>query len=393
MIRKLILIILLLLPSVLALGVTPGRTTLDFSPNLAQNISFSVANTENKEMNVAFTVEGDLAEFVTLSNSVEKFSAEEKAKDFNYRIDLPRGLSPGTHEAKIVIVEVPAGNIDSETVIRATVSVVTQLRVQVPYPGKYIDMNFDIVNKEESNLIEFYLPLTSQGSEKINSVKGTIKIYKDSELITSLVTNEISIGAGEKKELSAVWEPDVAPGKYRAVAEIVYDDGKKEIEKEFNVGEENLGVLGISVNDFKLGDVARIKILVQNKLSDPIQKSTANLKVRDADGEEIVSLDSENYDIPPLTNKEMVLYWDTERLKDGAYNSELKIDFDDKFVSKNFKVDVSADSMKFTGIGFVVESGSGEKIGTANILIIVIGFLVLVNAGWIIWWMRHKKKK
>ena len=137
MIKKVILIMLLLLPSVFALGATPGRTTLDFSPNLAQNISFSVGNTENKEMNIAFTVEGDLAEFVTLSNSVEKLSADEKSKDFNYEINLPRGLSPGVHEAKIVIVEVPAENIDSETVIRATVSVVTQLRVQVQYPGKY----------------------------------------------------------------------------------------------------------------------------------------------------------------------------------------------------------------------------------------------------------------
>jgi hypothetical protein len=393
--RKLAFVILMLLfaPGVFALGVSPGRTTLDFSPNLEKEISFSVTNTENKDMGIAFTVEGDLADFVTLSSKVERFSADEGSKEFSYIVNLPRGLSPGLHEADIITTEVPAEGVSADTTIRASVSVVTQLRVYVPYPGKYVDVNFDVVNEEESGLIKFYLPLISRGDEEITSVKGVIGIYKESELVDSLETNELSLSAGEKKEILAVWNPDIAPGKYRAVAKIDYDGEKKEIEKEFNVGKENLEVLGVSVNDFKLGDVARIKIIVQNKLSDTIEKATANMEIKDSGAKEIAKLKSEDYEIPPLRNSEMVLYWDTENLEAGEYGSELKIDFDDKFVNKQFKVDVSEDSMKFVGVGFVVDSGSGEKISTSTFLLIVIGFLVLVNFAGVLWWIRHRKKK
>ena len=67
---------LFLIPSIFALGVTPGRTTLDFSSNLEKEVSFEVVNTENKDMNFAFSVEGDLADFITLSSDVKSFSPE-----------------------------------------------------------------------------------------------------------------------------------------------------------------------------------------------------------------------------------------------------------------------------------------------------------------------------
>ena len=89
----------------------------------------------------------------------------------------------------------------------------------------------------------------------------------------------------------------------------------------------------------------------------------------------------------------MVLYWDTEDLSQGRYDSELNINYNKKILSKTFKVDVTKDSMTFTGVGFVVASEGGGKLNSSSILYIVIGFLVLINLVWLIWWIRHKKKK
>jgi preprotein translocase subunit Sec61beta len=89
----------------------------------------------------------------------------------------------------------------------------------------------------------------------------------------------------------------------------------------------------------------------------------------------------------------MLLYWDTENLKKGEYTGDLRIDYDERFLSKGFKINVNDNSMKFTGIGFVVSSEESKKISVTNILVIVIGILVLLNLIWFAIYMKNKKKK
>jgi len=390
--KILILILgLFMISNVLALGITPGRTTIDFEPNLVRDVKFSIVNTESKDMDIAFSVEGALADYINISSDVASIGSGEGLKEFGYILTLPRGLAPGLHRADVIALEVPKGGTEDGTVVRATVSVVTQVYVYVPYPGKFLEASLDIVSRDEENTIDFYVPFISRGEETISSIKGTVDISKGNESVFSLDTNELSASVGERKELRASWNPDVAPGEYRAVVSINYDGEILKLEKEFNVGPEDFGVLGISVNDFKLGDVARIKILVQNKLSDDVAGAFADLSVYDSDLKEIASLTSEKYDVPAESNKEMVVFWDTERLNKGQYGSELDINYNDRFVSKNFKVDVSEDAMLFSGVGFVIADDVGG-VSSTMILIIVIVFLVLVNLVWLLWWLRHKKK-
>src|SRR3989338_2920982 len=70
-------IIIVLTENVLALGITPGRTTINFEPGLKKEVQFSVLNAENKEMEVVFFVQGELNESIKLHKAKEKFKAEE----------------------------------------------------------------------------------------------------------------------------------------------------------------------------------------------------------------------------------------------------------------------------------------------------------------------------
>jgi len=385
-------ILLLILPNVYAIGVTPGRTSIDFSPSMEKEVGFSIVNTEHKAMNVAFTITGDLKEYISLSNDVVSFNSDEDSKEFKYKIKLPEKLTPGLHIAEIEAIELPENINDVKLVVKATVSVVTQVYVYVPYPGKYVDVSLDIIPKEDSNKVNFYIPLVSRGQEKINSAKGTIDIYKGNEKIDMVSTNEVSLITTEKKELSAVWDA-VNGGEYTAKIKVVYDGNVKEVEKKFSVGNESIGLLGVSTNNFKLGDVARIRILVQNKLSDDAKDASASLSVFSSNSEKIADLKSENYDLPALSNTEMIVYWDTEKLETGDYDSELGINYNKKFIVKNLQIKVTENSMTFTGTGFAMASEGGQKLNTSSIYYIVIGILVLVNLAWLVWWLRGKKKK
>jgi hypothetical protein len=389
-----VLFLLVLIPNISALGITPGRTTVDFSPNLERDIQFTLINSEKKDMNVAFTIEGDLQNLIELTSDVIHFKAGEDSKNFNYKIKLPSNLSPGLHKTNIIAVELPPDMENQETIVRATISVVTQLYVYVPYPGKYIDATFNIVNNEENKKILFYIPVISRGEEKISKVKGTIEIYKNNQKIKEINTNEFSINTQEKKELSAAWEKDVVNGSYKAIATIVYDNEKPlVIEKNFVYGDEFISLLGVSTDDFHLGEVARIKVLVQNKQLEKISEAIARFKIYDNELSKVAEMNSESYEILPLANKEMVVYWDTANIQEGHYDSEIKIDYDDKFMTKNLGIDITQDSMKFVGTGFAISSGGEKKFSSTGILTIVIGILVLVNLMWFLRWMRKKHRK
>ena len=387
------LILIFLMQNLLALGVTPGRTTIDFSPNLEREVKFTIINTENKDMNVAFSVDGELAKYIEIQKDIVTFDSSEYSKDFKYKLTLPRGLTPGLHKARVVALELPPNLEESGTVLVATVSVVTQVYVHVPYPGKYIEASLDIVNsKEINNLINFYIPFISRGKEAIEKVNATIDVYKNQEKISSLITDSLSVNAGQRRELKALWSPDVLPGEYNAIANINYDGSDLIIEKKFNVGPEDLDLLGISVNNFRLGDIAKIKILVQNKLSDAVEEVFASLKIYDSEISDVANLKSDRYNIPSLSNKEIIVYWDTETVEEGQYGSELNIDYNERFINRNFKVGVAKDSMSFSGIGFVISSETDSKANILTFLLMVIGFLLLINIIWFIIWKRHKKK-
>ena len=58
---------------VLALGITPGRTTLNYEPGLEANVAFSVLNNEHKNMQVLFMVQGELNDSITLYENMMGF--------------------------------------------------------------------------------------------------------------------------------------------------------------------------------------------------------------------------------------------------------------------------------------------------------------------------------
>jgi len=399
--RKLIMLMLLgilflfVIPNAAALGITPGRTTIDFSPGLEKEIKFDILNSENKNMNVAFAVQSETEDekIISLDNNVAHFNSEENSKTFSYKIKLPSDMSPGLHRLGISAIELPEDLDSEEITVRTAISVVTQLYIYVKYPGKYLDANLDIIDEEKTNIVSFYIPVISRGEENIEQVGGIIEIYQGDKKIKNIGTNKLSILSGERKELKAVLDSgEFSPGIYKAKIMIDYDGNKLAIEKEFEVGEEFIKVLGVSADDFQLGEVARIKILVQNKQGNKITKANAEMNVYDSELRQVVDLKSEDYEIPELSNKELIIYWDTKDTEQGKYTSELKVNHDEKISIKNLKIDISKNSMIFSGVGFAISNNAGE-LNIKNLLLIVIGILVLANLLWFLWWLNKSKTK
>ena len=391
----LILLITLLLPAVSSLGITPGRTSLDYKPDIEQEVTFSVLNNENKNLKVLLTAQGELSEYITLYNSTVSFLPSEESKQFIYKIKVPAslGAEPGLHTAEIVVLEIPEPT-GTGTYVGATVAVVSQAFVYVPCPGKCIETGLDVLNAEQNGTATFIIPVINRGKLGIGEARAIIDIYNSfNEKIDSIETDNLAVPSGSRTELSAKWNVNAPSGNYLAKVSVFYDGETKNFEELFAVGIESLSVESIFVNNFQLGEIAKLEILVENKWNQILENVFANLLVFNNENQVMADIKSSNEEIPALSKKQLILYWDTVGVEEGEYNGKLSIKYGKKSSDKNLILKVSEDSLDIFGVGYAIQPKGGKGIEITTILIVVIILLIVMNISWFVFFRRLKGKK
>ncbi|MFH1151867.1 MAG: hypothetical protein V1788_01950, partial [Nanoarchaeota archaeon] len=366
---------ILIMQNIIAIGITPARTTINFEKGLSQNVPFSILNSENKDMSVVFTVRGDLAEYVTLTQAYAEFSSSEGSKSFNYIISLPQdSLFPGRHEAEIVALEMPKDIKEKGTFVGATLAVITQLHVYVPYPDKYVEGELNIIQSQQDSSTVFLVPVTSRGKLDVIDVRAIIDVYTSlNEKVATVETNSVSLNSLERKDLSVTWPANVNPGKYLAIATIIYDEKTTEVQKEFQVGNMIMEIKEVIVKDFELGGIAKFDALVESKWSTELKDVYLNIIVYNHEGEVMADFKSPNYNMLALGNTRMVAYWDTAGVKQGTYEGKISINYKEKPTNeRNIQMKITDSSIEIIGLtGQVVIKGKGG-FNFNNILIAIV---------------------
>lgn len=378
---------MLMLPIAAGLGVTPARTTLNFEPGLEQTVGFSVINSEHKEMNLVLYSQGELNQSIYLTENIIELSASEESKRLEYKLKLPQELGPGLHTAEVVILEIPANAKTSEAFIGAAVGVTTQLHVFVPYPGKYAEADLNVIDAEKGGDVKFVIPVINLGNLGLVNVKANVDIYnKMNEKIASFNSEEISLAPNEKKDIVTQWKADAEVGMYRAVATVIYDgQTTKPIERTFSIGTSTLDLQEVEVKDFRLGEIAKFEMLVENKWSEIIRGAYAQTKVYNKEGAVMADFKSPTTDIPPFEKVVLTSYWDTGGVQQGTYDASVFLRYGEKSSQKDLQLKVSDDQIEIVGLGYVIserKSGRGDNNSLVMILVVVIGVLVLINVVW-----------
>ena len=387
------LLMVFALQNVSAIGITPGRTTINFEPGLHKEVSFSILNSEHKDMSVVFTVKGNLSESVTLTQTYAEFSSSEDSKSFTYLIDLPEKVDkPGKYKIEIVALEMPKDIKEKGAFVGATVSVVTQLYIYVPYPNKYLEAEVNVVESEGKEI--FFVPITNRGKLDIVNAKAVIDIYTSlNEKVATIESNTDSLASLERKELVAEWEPDVNPGRYLAIVTVLYDDEVFKTEKKFNIGEKFLEILEVNIKDFELGGIAKFDALVENKWSNDLKDVYLNIIVYNDEGEVMADFKSPNYKIGSMEKSKIVAYWDTAGVHKGTYDGKIILKYGEKSTERNIQMKITEDSIEVMGLtGHVVIKQKG-KFNMNKILIILVVFLIVVNIVWFVVVKRLMRKK
>jgi len=382
-----LLVVLVLIANVSALGVTPGRKIIDFSSTSEKEGSFKIINSENRQLNLDITVKGDLADnFVISEKSISIGASQEK--DVSYKVKLPSELSPGTHVQEITVVEKSSGSDGS---IGAFVGVITQVYVNVPYPGQYAEATLNIESAELGQDVSFAVALSNLGQEELKDVGAQIEIYNSNkEKVAVVSTGKINVALGEKKELASSWKADVNAGLYSAKAVVTYGSKVINIEKEFNIGEKVLELNSVVVKDFSLGGIAKFEMGVENKWGEDIKNVYSQTNVFDKDKNLVVDFKSPTNDILALSNGTFFSYWDTEGLNKGVYDAVIYLRYGEKFSKKSVQFEVNSNSIRTLGLGYVIsESGQNTTSSLTYFLIVFIVVLILLN---VLWFIKFRKK-
>jgi len=381
-----------MISSVYALGVSPARTTLDFSPGMENTVDFQILNSAGKDMNILIAAQGELAEYISVSSGALNVAATEKTKQVSYEFSLPENLGPGLHTADIIILEAP-NSADGATSVKATVAVVTQLHIYVPYPGKHAKAEMKIVSSKDGG-VTFVFPVISVGEFDLTSVKVNVDIYDTAGTkIDSFMTSPIEIPSGEKKEIVRAWGVGAPSGDYVARASLIYDEGTQGFNGTFSIGDAGLVLQDIGVNDFKLGEIVKLNMLVENRWNEKIEGAYVYANILNDRGDIVSKFESAAHDIPSKSKENFEAYWDTAGVKVGTYEADIAIKHGEESSKNSLQFKVDENELTIIGLGYVISDGAnGGENGLVIILIIVIVVLVLINLLWFLLLRKRLKK-
>jgi hypothetical protein len=392
---RIFILLILFLPFASAFGITPAQKIFDYSPGTEQTYSFEIVNSENKRVNLVILPDGELKDYVSLSQYYVTLTPDMSSITITYKVKIPSGLSPGPHYADIVITEVPeVSSSSSTTFVGSIVGIVTKVLIDVPYPGKYVESDLSISSTNEGKTA-FVIPVVSKGKLDVARARAVVDIFTPlNEKVTSLSTQEVPILSGERKELAVEWDASsVPPGRYLAYATVLYDESVLNLEKEFSVGKDTLDLKSIEVNDFSLGEIAKFEFLIENTLNSPANEVYISMQVFNDQEEVMADFKSASYTIDSFSSKLLVAFWDTEGVRVGNYKAKAFINYGQSSIQKELTLDISENDISVIGVGYVVSSAGSSRNGSLiTILIIAIIVLVLLNLTWFLV-LRKKANK
>ncbi len=382
-----------------SLGIGPSRQILSFVPGETIEGEFIIINDNAQEFKAAIYADGELSNYITLGQQLLEFTSKDTMKSVPYKITFPANApKPGPNKIDIVVRQFPISS-EKESTVSATVAVISNIIIKVPYPGKYAEGKLFISGTESGEgPARFLVTLYNFGTEDIKSAHARVEITGPMlGKISEFNTNDVSVKSKQEVNLEALWTPAVKKGTYNAIVTVFYDDKQLVIEQPFDLGTFMIEVSDIGVKKFTLGDVAKFDILLKNTWNTEIKDVYAEMTIEDSTGKKMTEFKTAAISIPPDYTSTLEGYWYTEGVMPGIYKVKLLVHYAGKMTEKQYEFEVGTNSFtRIGGIGAAVTEEQQEAVSTQKLLIIlilvVIVILLIMNMVWFYFLTKQMRK-
>ena len=171
-----LLIVVLLSSSVFAIGISPAKVHHDFQPGLSYTKEFRAWNTLTYPIDISLSVEGDLAEYMSLSEPYLKDLQPNESRVFYLSMNLPAQLESGGLKMSYVRATEEKRNDRGTISVRGAVR--TRVEVKVAIEGKSVEItSLDTENVAQGAPSYFEGTAHNYGTEKINRMDGYAEVF------------------------------------------------------------------------------------------------------------------------------------------------------------------------------------------------------------------------
>ena len=302
---------------VLALGISPAIVDVDFNPKGEYEFTFSISS-DDPEQPIEVSLAGPLAKYASVSKEEVIGSGT-----FDVRLKLPSEIeTPGPNRISVIISEKkPEGDfIGTKIEIRGTII------VHVPYPGRYVEAEFNIGDGNVDSFIPLFLRLENKGDESIY-VSSEVGIFDDKgNSIYNIPFSPLELEKGGSKNFKKIFNTtNVKPGDYLAKAFVNYGD-KINIEKNFRIGYIFVEVTNFTDSLMQNG-IQKFFVDVESKWNGDIEAVYADVNLSNSTKEIIFRTPS--ISLAPWGKGILEGFVDTSQLE-GEYNANIKLSYSGK---------------------------------------------------------------
>lgn len=359
-----------------ALSMSPASISINFEPNFKETFDYQVSGTTPGK-NYSLYVEGDLAEYITLSKN------ELKGNDFfKVSVSLPKNLDkPGRRMTYVGIKESVDEELSGGT-IGTAVELKALIAVYVPYPGKYVEItSFTSENANVGEIIDFKLEAVNRGKQSVN-ITPSIDIFSNqtNEFLTTLNLDTRFLEPTQKISLHKNFDTaSFNAGKYNAILSLEYGGEEPSVDETFF----RIGELGIEIKNYTNlfiidGKIQKFNIELESGWNDKIDGVYADVSFFN-ETSEVLFFKTSSTSLNPWEIKTITGYFDTSNFVKGNYNANITLFYYGK--------EVGASSGNIVDVRFI------EKSFNKAIVLVSAGILILVLLAISIFFMKKRLKK
>lgn len=323
-----LILLLLVCPSVFSIGLSPTKYDVAFEPFLNRTFGLTLMNTGEYPVNASVKFGGPLSQYVQYTPSVYPLQPGS-TQLLSFTITLPGQIDPPGKQTIDIIAEELVSPAHGEFAV--TTNTVIKLNLDVPYPGKYLELGSSVSSVNEGDPVLFMFSFANKGREDIVSARGLVDLFDSTgNLLATRTTTPVSVLKSQSSTATVSFtEVSLRAGVYllRYLAEY---DNKVTPSQETSL---RVGTLVVNVTDYThilLPDaVNRFEISLQ---------SLWNTKIDDIYGTIILKKDNISLIDPAVTLNSYLDPWsytrltafvDTHSLEPGSYDAEITLLYQD----------------------------------------------------------------
>jgi len=306
-----------------SLGVRPAYYEVNFVPGLEETYKFEFFQ-DNSETELRIYADGDLAQYVTLSTTKITGTGSVEAK-----LILPKEIEvPGLHKLYIGATQV----VSDRKGFGLSGSVAGIIKIRGPYPGQYLEIQFETKNAKVGENVDFKLHIVNLGKESVVA-NSRIEIYDISgeKLLKIITFDPETIESTNTADLEATLETtDYRSGDYKAVAIVNYGNGKiAKQEGMFRLGEVRVDIFNYT-SVFSRNLINRMEIRVESFWNDPIDNLYATVTVPGTN----IYFQTPSITIKGFEKSMLTGFFDTSEIKEEPFNASIVLHYSNRTSEK-----------------------------------------------------------